>query len=222
MELFLLCYQHLVFLGANPELAIAMPEGVQLPMIGVEVVSELLPVWASVLFVFMLLSGLSSTLDSGFSAGASLWAIDVISLSEKEKSVMRKEKLELELNEDELLVKEDLDKKTPKRSRIAMIVLAIIGLTVAIMVEYIPGFGLDKLWWVFNGIASISLVPTLLSLFYSKLTSKGILYGFGGSFIGIIGFIWGNAINNTSLIVGSAAFIILISLLMNFIFRDKN
>jgi len=209
------------FLGANPELAVVMPEGVQLPMIGVEVVSKFLPVWASTLFVFMLLSGLSSTLDSGFSAGASLWAIDVVTLSNKEKEVMRKERLELKLTEDEQKTKRELDRKTPIKSRYAMIGLAIIGLLVAVMVEYIPGFGLDKLWWVFNGIASMSLVPTLLSLFHPKLSSKGVLLGFLGSLLGIIGFIWGNAINDTNLIVGSAVFIIVISLIMNLAFPSK-
>ena len=209
------------FLGANPLLDVNMPEGVQLPMIGVEVVTKFLPTWAAILFVTMLLSGLSSTLDSGFSAGASLWAIDAVSLSKEEKDVVRKERLDEKMTDDELLIKEELDKKTPVRSRYAMIGLALTGLIVAILVEYVPGFGLDKLWWVFNGIASMSLVPTILSLFYPKLSAKGVLWGFAGSFIGIIGFIWGNAIGSTDLIVGSALFIIVISLIMNFSFADK-
>lgn len=209
------------FLGANPELNVVMPEGVQLPMIGVEVVTKFLPVWAAILFVTMLLSGLSSTLDSGFSAGASLWAIDVVTLSKEEKVVVKKERLEEDLNEGELRVKEELDRKTPIKARYAMIGLAIVGLIVAILVEYVPGFGLVKLWWVFNGIASMSLIPTILSLFYPKLSAKGVLLGFAGSFIGIIGFIWGNAIGNTNLIVGSAVFIILISLFFNLVITDK-
>ncbi len=210
------------FLGANPSLGVSMPEGVQLPMIGVEVVTKFLPMWASILFVTMLLSGLSSTLDSGFSAGASLWAIDAVSLSNEEKNVARKERLDEELTESELKIKMELDRKTPSRARLAMIGLALSGLIVAILVEYVPGFGLDKLWWVFNGIASMSLVPTILSLFYPKLSAKGVLLGFAGSFIGIVGFIWGNATSNTDLIVGSAIFIIAISLIMNFTFTEKN
>jgi urea-proton symporter len=209
------------FMGANPELGIQMPEGVQLPMIGVAVVGKLLPTWAAVLFIIMLMSGLSSTLDSGFAAGASLWAIDIVRLSKAEKEVMRKERLDMKLSIDEESIKLKLDHKTPQRARQAMVGLAIIGLIVALLVEYIPGFGLDKLWWVFNAIASMAVLPTILSLYWDKLSAKGVLLGFIGSFIGIIGFIWGNAIGNTNLIVFSAVFIVVISLIMNLTFPNK-
>ncbi|NQT64032.1 MAG: hypothetical protein HQ556_13810 [Candidatus Marinimicrobia bacterium] len=209
------------YLGANPDLGIQMPEGVQLPMIGVSVVSELLPTWASLLFVIMLMSGLSSTLDSGFAAGASLWAIDSVNLSKAEKSVLQKERLGLAFSEEELTIKKVLDISTPKRARQGMIGLAMVGLAVALSVEYIPGFGLDRLWWVFNAIASMALVPTILGLFWDRTSVKGVLYGFIGSFVGIIAFIWGNAIANTDMIVGSAVFIIGISLILNFSFPSK-
>lgn len=209
------------FLGANPDLGIQMPEGVELPMIGVAVVAKLLPTWAVVLFIIMLMSGLSSTLDSGFAAGASLWAIDSVKLSKIEKEVMRKERLELELSSEEEKIKIELDHKTPQRARQAMVGLALIGLFVALLVEYIPNFGLDKLWWVFNAIASMAVIPTILGLYWDKLSARGVLYGFISSFIGIIGFIWGNAIGNTNLIVFSAVFIIVISLIMNLAFPSK-
>jgi len=209
------------FMGANPDLGIKMPESVQLPMIGVAVVGKLLPTWAAVLFIIMLMSGLSSTLDSGFAAGASLWAIDSVRLSKSEKEVLRKERLGTVLSSEEEKIKIELDHKTPQRARYAMIGLAIIGLVVALIVEYVPNFGLDKLWWVFNAIASMAVVPTILGLYWDKLSAKGVLLGFIGSFIGIIGFIWGNAIGNTNLIVFSAVFIIIISLVMNLAFPSK-
>ncbi|MCK4664004.1 MAG: hypothetical protein KAT68_14140 [Bacteroidales bacterium] len=209
------------FMGANPDLGVQMPEGVQLPMIGVAVVGKLLPTWAAVLFIIMLMSGLSSTLDSGFAAGASLWAIDSVRLSKTEKEVLRKERLDLELSNEEEKIRIELDHKTPQRARQAMVGLALIGLIVALLVEYIPGFGLDKLWWVFNAIASMALVPTILGLYWDKLSARGVLLGFIGSFIGILGFIWGNAIGNTNLIVFSAVFILVISLVMNLSFPSK-
>jgi len=209
------------FMGANPELGVAMPEGVQLPMIGVAVVGKLLPTWATLLFVIMLMSGLSSTLDSGFAAGASLWAIDSVKLSKTEKEVMRKERLGIDLTNDECNIKNELDRKTPIRARQAMIGLAVIGLIIALIVEYVPNFTLDILWWVFNAIASMAVVPTILGLYWDKLSAKGVLLGFVGSFIGIIGFIWGSAIGNTNLIVFSAIFIIVISLVMNLAFPRK-
>src|ERR1035437_1411007 len=209
------------FLGANPDLGISMPEGVQLPMIGVSVVSKLLPNWALILFVIMLLSGLASTFDSGLCAGASLWAIDSVKLSKDERNVLNSERLGTPLDDKELQIKKELDRKTPIRSRQAMIGLTLLGLIVALLIEYIPGFGLDKLWWVFNAIASMALVPTVLSLFWNRQSVKGVLLGFASSFIGIIFFIVGNAINNIDLIVFSAVFIIVISLIMNLIFRSK-
>lgn len=209
------------FLGANPDLGIQMPANIQLPMIGVSVVSKLLPSWALILFVVMLLSGLASTFDSGLCAGASLWAIDGAKLSEEERNILQKERIGTALNEKELKVKQELDRKTPIRSRLAMIGLTIMGLIVAILVEYIPGFGLDKLWWVFNAIASMAVVPTILSLYWNRLSVKGVLLGFASSFIGIVLFVLGNVVNNNDLIVFSALFIIVISLVMNLAFPSK-
>jgi len=209
------------FMGANPDLGIQMPQGVQLPMIGVAVVSKLLPAWASVLFIVMLMSGLSSTLDSGFAAGASLWAIDSVRLSKAEKEVLRKERLNIPFSSEDENIKAGLDNKTPRRAREAMIGLATIGLIVALIVEYVPNFGLDKLWWVFNAIASMAVIPTILGLYWDKLSAKGVLYGFIGSFVGIVAFIWGNAVGNNALIVFSAVFIVVISLVMNLSFPRK-
>ncbi|QHI38653.1 Sodium/glucose cotransporter [Kordia antarctica] len=209
------------FMGANPDLNISMPQGVELPMIGVAVVAKLLPTWATLLFVIMLMSGLSSTLDSGFAAGASLWAIDSVKFSKFEKEVLRKERLGQSLTKEENTIKKDLDRKTPIRARQAMIGLAIIGLIVALIVEYVPSFTLDVLWWIFNAIASMVVVPTVLGLFWNKLSARGILFGFIGSFIGIIVFIWGSVVSNTNMIVFSAVFIILISLIMNLSFPSK-
>ncbi|NOQ24509.1 MAG: hypothetical protein GQ564_04025 [Bacteroidales bacterium] len=209
------------FMGANPDLNVSMPVGVELPMIGVAVVGKLLPTWATILFVVMLMSGLSSTLDSGFAAGASLYAIDAVKLSKLEKEVMSKERLGQDLTNDEDIIKKELDRKTPMRARQAMIGLAIIGLIMALIVEYVPNFTLDILWWIFNAIASMAVVPTVLGLFWDKLSAKGILLGFAGSFLGIIIFIYGSAINNTNMIVFSAIFIIMISLIMNLLFPSK-
>jgi hypothetical protein len=77
------------------------------------------------------------------------------------------------------------------------------------------------LWWIFNAIASMAVVPTILGLYWDKLSAKGVLLGFVGSFLGIVGFIWGSAIGNTNLIVFSAISIVAISLVMNFVFPRK-
>lgn len=174
------------FLGANSALGIALPAGVDASMIGVQVVAVLLPTWAVFLFVVMLLSGLSSTLDSGLSAASSLWVTDV--------------------------AKPKNDKEAIKSARKTMFGIAIIGLLIALAVNYIPQFGLFHLWWIFNTIAACVVVPTVLSLYWSKLDARGVLWGISTAFIiGLPLFIYGNFINNEFMIVGATLFIILIS-----------
>lgn len=90
------------------KLGTVVPEGVDVSMIGVQTISELLPGWAVFLFVIMLLSGLSSTLDSGLSAASSLWVIDVS--------------------------KPGTDKKAIKSARNAMIGISILGLGIAMSI----------------------------------------------------------------------------------------
>lgn len=176
------------FIAANPAINIALPEGIDISMIGVQTVATLLPSWATILFVIMLLAGLSSTLDSGFSAASSLWVTDVIDAK--------------------------TDKEAIRSARFAMVGIALIGLLIAIAVLYIPGFGLQHLWWVFNTIAACIMVPTVLSLYWSKLSERGVFWGIVVSFIvGIPLFVYGNIINNAYWTVGASLFIVAISTL---------
>jgi urea-proton symporter len=174
------------FLGANPVLGINLAEGVDASMIGVQVVATLLPAWAVFLFVIMLLSGLSSTLDSGLLAASSLWVTDIAKTKNDGDSI--------------------------KSARRAMFGIAIVGLLMALAVNYIPQFGLFHLWWIFNTIAACVAVPTILSLYWSRLDARGVLWGVLSAFIiGLPLFIYGNFINNESMIISASLFIILIS-----------
>jgi len=153
-------------------------------MIGVQTVANLLPGWALMLFVIMLLSGLSSTLDSGLSAFSSLWVTDIAT---KAKNVI-------------------------KSARYAMIGITLAGLAIALAVIYIPGFGLMHLWWIFNTVAACVLAPTLLALYWKKLSAKGVFWGILTAFVvGIPIFIYGNIIGSAVWIVGATLFIIAIS-----------
>jgi len=184
------------FIGANPELGITLPEGVDVSMIGVQTIATLLPSWAVFLFVIMLLAGLSSTLDSGFSATSSLWVTDV--------------------------AKSKTDKEAVKSARKAMFGIAIVGLLVALAVVYIPQFGLFHLWWIFNTIAACVVVPTVLSLYWKRLDARGVLWGVLTAFvIGLPLFVYGNFINNEVMIVGASLFIILISTLFCLVMPRK-
>ena len=174
------------FLGANSAIGVALPEGVDVSMIGVQTVATLLPAWAVFLFVIMLLAGLSSTLDSGLSATSSLWVTDV----SKAKS----------------------DAEAIKSARRAMIGITTLGLLVALAVGYIPQFGLFHLWWVFNTIAATVVVPTVLSLYWKRLDARGVFWGVLVAFVvGLPLFIYGNIINKPIWIVGASLFIIAVS-----------
>ncbi len=175
-----------------------LPKGIDVSMIGVQLVANLLPKWALVLFVVMLLAGLSSTLDSGLSAGSSLFITDIIS-------------------------KKMNPRKTIFLARLSMFGLIVVGLLFALLIIYIPQFGLQQLWWIFNTIAAGVLVPTILSLFWKRLSAKGVFWGIIISFIvGLPIFIYGNIIGNSLLIVSSLLFIIIINLLFCLMFRNSS
>lgn len=174
------------FIAANGTSGIILPEGIDVSMIGVQAVAQLLPSWATMLFVIMLLAGLSSTLDSGLSAASSLWVTDIMKKTNQQRSV--------------------------KLARLAMIGVLLIGLAIAISVIYIPGFGLQHLWWIFNTIAACVAVPTVLSLYWNKLSERGVFWGVLVAFVvGIPLFIYGNVTGNAYWIVGSALFVVGIS-----------
>lgn len=207
------------FIAAVPQLGISLPEGTGLPMIGIATVVKLLPAWAALFFVVMLLGGLCSTLDSGLCAASSLYAIDMANLSEREREVLRKERLGFDLSEDDRKAKEELDHKTMGRARGAMFGIAILGLGTAFVVQHL--FSLDRLWWIFNGVASCFVVPTVLSLYYDRLSPKGVFYGILGSLAGMVVFVYGNWVRNDLITVLSAVFIIVISLVCCLVFRNQ-
>jgi Na+/proline symporter len=184
------------FLAANPTLGIKLPVGADVSLIGVQTVAHLLPSWAVVLFVLMVLGALSSALDSGLSATSTLWVTDVY----KPKS-----------NADAV-----------KSARLAMIGIALAGLAVAMAVQYIPGFGLKQLWWVFNTISACVVVPTILSLYKDDLSEAGVFWGvLAAFFIGLPLFIYSNVVDKPVWIVGSSLFIIGISSLFCLFLRGK-
>ncbi len=174
------------FLAANPALSISLPEGVDVSMIGVQTVTQLLPSWAVFLFVVMLLSGLSSTLDSGLSATSSLWVTDV--------------------------VKSENDNAAVAAARKAIVGMGVVGLLVALGVLYVPGLGLQQLWWIFNTIAASVAVPTILSLYWDRLDERGVFWGVLSSFvIGVPFFVYTNVLGDPFWIVAASLGVVLLS-----------
>lgn len=207
------------FVAADPANGIAMPPDTDLPMIGVATVAKLLPTWAAVFFVVMLLSGLASTLDSALCAASSLYAIDLAPHDAAEREVLRKEGAGTPLNSSEEVTRQEFDRKTVGRAKVGMVGIAALGLATAFIVQHL--FSLDRLWWIFNGVSSCFVVPTVLSLYYDRLSSRGVLYGIAGSTVGMVAFIYGNWVQNDIITVFSAIFIVLVSLLCCLLIRRE-
>ncbi len=202
------------FLAANSSLGITLPSGIDSSMIGVVAVAKFLPLGALVLFVVMLLSALFSTLDSGLNAASSLYVTDVVKYTDREKEVLKKVDQHLQLTSDEITLAKQLDKKGVRNSQSAMFGITIIGFLVALAVMYIPNFGLKQLWWIFNSIAACVVVPTVLSLYWSRLDARGVFWGVLTAFVlGVPFFIYGNIVDKPVWIVLSSLFIVGVSTL---------
>ena len=160
------------FLAANQSLGVSLPAGIDVSLIGVVTVSQFLPVAVIILFVIMLLSALMSTLDSGVMAASSLYVIDVIKYSDKERKILGKAEKEIALTKDEEAIHAQLDKRGVHHSRLAMLGITILGFLVALAAANIPGFGLKHLWWIFNTVAACVVVPTVLSLYWNRLDAR--------------------------------------------------
>jgi len=97
-----------------------------------------------------------------------------------------------------------------RRARVAMFGIAALGLVTAFIVQHL--FSLDRLWWIFNGVATCFVVPTVLSVFWDRLSAKGAFYGIMASLVGMIFFVYGNWIKNDVITVVSAVGIVAVNL----------
>ncbi|MEK7556716.1 MAG: hypothetical protein AAB538_01945, partial [Patescibacteria group bacterium] len=184
------------FIGADPSLGIALPQGTDPSMIGVAAVTTLLPTWTVFLFVIMLLCALSSTLDSGMNAAATLYATDIMKYTDYERKLLRKHDEGNPMTDREQLDKHLLDARRLGGGRTSMVVITILGFLVALAVIFTPKFGLQQLWWVFNAVASTVAVPTILSLYWSRLDARGVMWGIiTATFVGLPLFVYSNVVN---------------------------
>lgn len=201
------------FIGADPGFAAQIPQGVDPSLIGVVVVARLLPLWTVFFFVIMLLAALSSTLDSGMNAAASLYTTDVMKYKKEEQELMLKYERGETMSDKEMLEKHLLDGRRLSGARSTMVWLTIIGFLVTLAIIYIPNFQLKQLWWVFNTVAACVMVPTILSLYWERLSAKGVFWGvLFAFFVGLPIFIYSNIIDKPVWIVLSSLFIVAITL----------
>jgi Na+/proline symporter len=154
--------------AGNPSAAPAVYSG-QLPaqQVGTEVIRILLPEWALILFVVMILSGLSSTGDSALCAGGSLIAVDIyrkyVYPGASEKKVL------------------------------AIVRLSIFGLAAtAVGIALIPGITILGLFLFYGTLRSATFLPTILIIYKKKIPAAGVFWGiFFAVALGLPVYIWG-------------------------------
>jgi Na+/proline symporter len=120
-------------------------------LVNLEVVRQLLPGWVTVVFVFMLLSGLVSTLDSNLCAISSLAGHDIAQRRNKPS--------------DGLL--------TVAYGRRGMLFLAVGALLVA----NIPGMAILYLFLFYGTLRASTLLPTVLSILSDNVDEVGVFWG---------------------------------------------
>lgn len=117
-------------------------------MVAPMVIAELLPKFALYLFILMAFAGLCSTMDSAFCGMSALGSVDVFKRYNNNKTS---------------------DKAMLKSARLFMITGAVVGGGIAMMQP--------QLLWVFfiyGALAATGLVPTLVSLFWERITAKDV------------------------------------------------
>jgi Na+/proline symporter len=164
------------FLAAGMKLDVANTGQVNLL-----VVSSLLPEWAMVPFVYLLLAGLVSTLDSNLTAISSLAGHDL------EERFRRKGA--------------SPDTNALLFSRGAMLFLLIVGIAIA----NIPGLTILHLFLFYGTLRASTLLPTILTLTWDNLSEEGVFYGIIVSLcVGLPIFAYGNINKITSLILAGS------------------
>lgn len=207
-----LCLSLLGFIAANPAEAIPLPAGTDSSMIGLLTVGKLVSPLLTLIFVVMLMAGLCSPADSGLAAAASLWVTDVIPYTEAERRVMAKQHYNHPLDEAEKAAVLKLENRAVLQTRLGMILLALVALTVGYLCHFVAGFGVSQLFLLSISIAASISIPTILSLYWDRLSSKGVFIGvLVALVIGMPAFIYFNYANNAVMIVASSVFMLVAS-----------
>ena len=117
-------------------------------VVNLELVVHLFPKWATIPFLFMLISGLLSTIDSNLCAIASLTSDLKIMSHLKTGDKMRV-------------------------SKFSMIVLLIVS----ILIASIPNLSVTHLFLFYGTFRATTMLPTMLTLLGRKLSAKGVYVG---------------------------------------------
>lgn len=117
-------------------------------IVNFELIQHLFPAWVTVPFLFMLISGLLSTVDSNLCAAASLTT--------------------------DLRVLDQMDEKKQLRlSKATMLALLVVEIAIA----NIPGLTVTHMFLIYGTLRASTLLPTIFTLCRVKIAGKGIVAG---------------------------------------------
>ncbi|MCP4214135.1 MAG: hypothetical protein GY765_05740 [bacterium] len=157
-------------------------------LVNLEMVIRFLPPWVIVPFVYMLLSGLVSTLDSNLCAVSSMAGHDMLEMTKIKKSAQ--------------------EAGVIRYSRRSMLLLA----AAAVGIANIPGMKILYLFLFYGVLRASTLLPTMITLLKEKLSEQGVFYGILASIVvGLPVFAYGNFSGSTSLKVAGSLMTVLIS-----------
>ncbi len=122
--------------------------------VNLETVLNFLPTWTALFFVFMLMSGMISTIDTHITAIASLGGQDIAG--------------RMGVNPLET-------KRVLKFSRTLIVASAIFGIGIA----NIPGMQIWFLWLIYMTFRTATMLPTMISVFTpdNRINEKGVFWG---------------------------------------------
>ncbi|MDD3263136.1 MAG: hypothetical protein PHR61_04850 [Candidatus Absconditabacteria bacterium] len=140
-------------------------------LIGISLIGNYLPSIGIYLFSFMVLAGLVAAGVAALSAAGSIGTIDLLPMFKKNIS----------------------EKRSINFSRIIMILVTILSIGIAL----IPNIQLLYLVLIIGVFRSALMIPTILSLYWNKISSKITLWGIVlGIIVGVPLFIYGSITKN--------------------------
>lgn len=147
-------------------------------IINFELISTLFPAWAVIPFLFMIVSGLLSTIDSNLCAVSSL-ATDIF-------KVVTSQRTENNMVSDHFV---GYNKMVLKKTKLIMLLLLAVGISIA----NIPGLTVTHLFLMYGTLRAATLLPTIFTLKGIELKPQGIVAGIiSALIIGLPIFGYGN------------------------------
>jgi len=138
-------------------------------LVNLESIRRLLPAWVMIPMVFMLLSGLISTLDSNLCAVASLWGHDIERMRQDTET--------------------ENDAQVVGAARISMLALA----AAALLIANLPGIKILYLFLFYGTLRASTLLPTMFTLTRRQISERAVFYGIlAGIAMGLPVFAYGN------------------------------